>query len=474
MQLHTEFFEKYPSQILAVVLAATGIVIFNPITSIDALIVTGLLCIAAHHLFHQQLFLIFLLLRPAIDTWRDVVAFSFQHHDININAIYGITFLGWCCAVLIQYRHDVRRLPTSLLAMLGILTSLVLISIITSVNTGTSITEAIKFLSVLAVFLTAFVLIKNKFITLKQLLYTFIFSAILPILFALIQLVTASGLTTFDTRGRLFGTFAHPNVFAFFLLFLGFTFIQYSFISPTKYWQKHTTLKIITAIGLLTLIALTYTRAAYIGLIVFLVVLGLMHYRKLLLSLMAIIIMLYGSIFLSDTILRKTTGNSLQEITLISRLISRNEDADSIAWRQVLLRETTPIILAKPVFGYGYGTFPFVWENQRGTHHLFDDSAEAHNDYLRLSLELGVIGIATYLLLLISFLLFFYRAMKFNEQKYAYLFAWGVAFAALSLSDNMLHHTPVMWLMWAWWGAIAAELLLDKTTIHWPNFLLKD
>ena len=148
---------------------------------------------------------------------------------------------------------------------------------------------------------------------------------------------------------------------------------------------------------------------------------------------------------------------NLADVPVLNRITTRNEDADSIIWRQALIRESTPIIEARKFLGYGFGTFPLVWEENRNLVHQWDDSAEAHNDYLRITLELGLTGLVVYLLFLLALTKKSFALLKINKQKYLYIFAWITVFIALSLTDNMLHHTPVMWLMWAWLGAVFVQ-----------------
>jgi O-antigen ligase len=72
-----------------------------------------------------------------------------------------------------------------------------------------------------------------------------------------------------------------------------------------------------------------------------------------------------------------------------------------LAWRQALIRENIPIIKERPllVMAMEY----FLWFGRTiGKSHYWDDSAEAHNDYLRLILEIGIIGSLSYLIFLFS------------------------------------------------------------------------
>ena len=98
-----------------------------------------------------------------------------------------------------------------------------------------------------------------------------------------------------------------------------------------------------------------------------------------------------------------------------------------------------------------------VWSENRSIEHQFDDSSEAHNDYLRLALELGLAGLTLYALLFARLMhLSIARAYQ-NPKKYLHLAAWIIMFTVVGVSDNMLHHTPVLWLTFAWWGAALAK-----------------
>ena len=73
-------------------------------------------------------------------------------------------------------------------------------------------------------------------------------------------------------------------------------------------------------------------------------------------------------------------------------------------------------------------------------------------------IELGLTGLILYIVFFA--VLFFEAAARYARQKdraaMLYLFTWVIVFGVVSLSDNMLHHAPVMWLMWTWWGVLFA------------------
>jgi len=435
-------FNRLPTWLWVIIGVIALAIIINPYQALDILLFALLLLILGQILLQEKLILVFLIIRPTLDYWRDISIFHYQNLSLNLNAALAILFLIWSAWILTKYWPQLKKLP--LLLVFSLFTILTFVSTFYSVSPFTTLIESVKLLSLVTFFYVTYILIKNNKLKAKELLLSIIISALIPLLIGLLQIFTGSGLSTFGLHGRIYGTFAHPNVFAFFTLFLLFLHTHYSTIQPAEFWQKHVELKWLTYILLTALLLFTYTRAALVGLLVFFIIIGIRRYKKMLIWLIASLTLFYLLFYPLNAFLIKNYNYSLQQIPLLERVTSRNEEADSIAWRQSLLRETLPLIQAQPFLGYGYGTFPIVWEANRSSQHQWDDSAEAHNDYLRILLELGLLGLILYLLLLAK--------LVYRYKHSLYLFAWLAVFIVLGLSDNMLHHTPVMWLMWSWWG----------------------
>ncbi|MBI2989789.1 MAG: O-antigen ligase family protein [Candidatus Magasanikbacteria bacterium] len=461
--------KTYAWLIPALFLTGLGIIL-NPRPSFDILLAALAILMLGQAILKDNLILLFLLLRPALDLWRDLVLFEYQDFAVNLNAALALVMLLWLLSMLYKYRHSVRSVPP--MALFALMSGLMFASAFYSVSKITTLVEAAKFLNIVCIFAVSYLLIKEKKLSKQTLLITLIVSALIPLSLALYQLFTGSGISTFGLRGRIHGSFAHPNVFAFFTLSFLFIQIQYSALAKHVLFVKYKYLDKILYTLLAILLLFTYTRAAWIGLAVFLFVLGIVYNTKLLHRFILGIALSYALFFAINSVLIHYYDYSLREIPLVERLTGRNEDADSLAWRQALVRETLPIIRARPYFGFGYGTFPTVWEENRSLGHLWDDSAEAHNDYLRMALEIGLIGLALYILLLISlialvFRLFRREARSGKRYQYLCLLAWLISFAVLSFSDNMLHHTPVIWLTASWWGASLARPVSHDE----PNFV---
>lgn len=442
----------------ALALAVALIVIVNPNNTIDGFLIGLLAVVTAHLLLEEKVFLVFLFLRPLLDTWRDLVLFRYHETSVTLTAAIALLFLLWSAYMLWIYRHSGRTVPLLVpgLALLVLMTG----SVVYSVAPATTIIETIKFFNVFACFALGWIFIKAEKISVPLLVKTIVASAVIPLTVGLIQLFFGTGLDTFGIYGRIYGTLAHPNVFAFFVLGLIILHIQWSCLEPTRFWKNNKPLRTLVFALLITLLVFTYTRVTLIGLGLVLLVVGAYRYHRFLAWFLFSLTLFYLIVPPASVWLAKNTEFRIENTPVIARLIARNEDADSIDWRLTLIEETLPIIYARRLLGYGYGTFETVWSENRNLAHLWDDSAEAHNDYLRIALELGMVGLLLYGILLIKLLLLPVRQMIEEPKRRPYLVhiaSWIGMFIAASLSDNLLHHTPVLWMMWGYWGAMIAH-----------------
>ncbi len=172
---------------------------------------------------------------------------------------------------------------------------------------------------------------------------------------------------------------------------------------------------------------------------------------------MAAGILFFTMFYPLDNYLITNYNFNLQSINLISRLTTRNEDSDSVKWRTDLANKVLPLFAKKPVLGYGYGSFPKVWDDNKDITNIWDNTSEAHNDYIKVAFESGIIGLILFLGIFINL---FYNQISFatkNRWMNIAFIASIAIYLVLSLSDNMLHHTPMIWWLWAvwgWWSAI--------------------
>ena len=454
-------FHLPPRQTLGI-LGIAGLVILtitlvNPVSNFNALLFLIYLLVIGHLVLQEKLLLVFLGVRPTLDYWRDVILFRYEDSPINLTAAFSLLLLAWSVVMIIKYRKDLPSIP--LLIPVSLFTVFLFGTALWSIAPAATLIESIKWLNLAGLFGLTFIFAKQKKILPPALIGTIVASAIIPIIVALLQLIGGTGITTFGIHGRIYGTLAHPNVFAFLLLTIIILVIQYTVVSPqhlsTPAPEHISPLYRNLSLGILiTLLLFTYTRAAFIGLLIFIIGISTYRYKKLGMGLIIGIGLFYLIFFPINAWLTDSFNVNLEGIPLIGRITATNDEADSFAWRQSLLRETIPIIRSRPFFGFGYGTFAKVWTENQNAIHDWDDSSEAHNDYLRLALETGLIGLVLYLVVLTQLIGKIIPLAREWPGRYLHLLCFVIVFAIMSVSDNMLRHTPVMWLMWSYWGGV--------------------
>ncbi|MPR35968.1 O-antigen ligase family protein [Salmonirosea aquatica] len=108
-------------------------------------------------------------------------------------------------------------------------------------------------------------------------------------------------------------------------------------------------------------------------------------------------------------------------------------------------------IMQKPLIGYGYGAF---WLGEMGESGKINAALEliydtAHNGYLDLALDLGIIGLLLFLFIMLTYLVIFFNNF-FIHRKEEYL--WGFTFLFLQLiynffEGNLVKQNNLYWIL---------------------------
>ena len=430
--------------------------IVNPLASLDILAFLIIAFAILYKIFGDYIVLVFLALRPMVDYWRDVTIFSNSFFTFNINAGLSLILFLWSAYFLLTHYQYWKNLPLKLLW--GAFLVWCALSLVYSYDHSATITETLKATNLFTLFAAAFVLQKKYGAAAERYFwYAILGGAAVPLLFALYQLLSGTGLTIDNVPNRIYGTFAHPNILATYALLLFMVLTHEVIIKKNRWIAEHRELTVALVAVLLATIAFTYTRIAWIGLAFFLLAIGLLFYRRLALYALSGTIILYLLFFPLNNFLKIYFNYNLQSIHIVSRLTARNEEADSIKWRADVFNKIIPLWLHRPVIGYGYGSFPKLWNDNKGVQNIWDSTSEAHNDYLKVGFEVGIIGL---ILFAGIFMLLFAKQVRYgltHHWKNAIFVTSIAVYLILSLSDNMLHHTPVIWWLWALWGKWSAE-----------------
>ncbi|MFH1790151.1 MAG: O-antigen ligase family protein [bacterium] len=441
-------------------------VLINPSATIDIIALVVLSLIVLQKTFGDYAVILLLALRPMIDIWRDNIIFSARDVDINLNAALAIILLGWSAYFLYSNRSYLKRAPWPYfwLAWLGWCA----ISWIFSYDRPSTMIELVKAANLFALFNIGFILrSKYKEFFNRHIYIILLVSAIIPFGLGAWQALSGAGMRIDDVANRIYGTFAHPNVLATFALLILMVSIDYLIkhqlswrklikLIPTKSeWLEKLYLPVILICA--GIIFFTYTRAVWIGLIIFSIIVSMRYARKQLAIAILGIALFYSLFYPVNSFLISTFNSNLQSNQTIARLTARTRESDSIKWRADLFNKVTPIFWRRPLIGYGYGSFTKVWNDNKGRENWWDTGSEAHNDYLRVAFETGFIGLALFLSI---FGYLIVRQLRFgirHDWSNIVFLASLAVYLALSLSDNMLSHTATSWWIWFIWGMWCSE-----------------
>ncbi len=440
-------------------------IIINPNTGFDILAFLLILFVILQKIFGEYFILILLAMRPTLDYWRDFNLFSVRLIDFNINASLSVFLLGWSIIFFIRNYEHFKRVPLKIPWIMFIIWNV--ISLIYTYHISSTITETMKLANLFALFGITYILAEKDTIGFKnKFLKATVAAAAIPLLLGLYQFISRTGMDIDDVSNRIYGTLAHPNVLATFALLLLMVLINEIIVrqKDTNYLLslKTNALPKLLTFFLLAIIALTYTRIAWIGTAVLFIIIGTIYYKKILLYSLAGIILFFTLFYPINNFLISAYNINLQSIGLISRLTARNQDSDSVRWRTELTAKVLPLFKKKYIAGYGYGTFARVWDDNKDITNLWDNTSEAHNDYIKIAFESGAIGLFLFLVIFASLL---YKQITFaikNNWKNIVFISSIFVYLILSFSDNMLHHTPTIWWFWAVWGWWSYQYKLNK------------
>lgn len=403
------------------------------------------------------LFLI-LIIRPIVDIFGEQHLVEIGAIPFNFSSVLSILIIVWSLFRLLAHRKPIWKKPL-FWPWLGVLL-LMLPSFLWTESLTASIREYVRLASVSLLFFVAFDILSTKKV-IRRFLGALALSVIIPAGVAIIQLLSGGGLEESVLKNRVYGTFGHPNVLAFYLiLILSLLVVSLPFLQ--KRWRP----RIIAALAILFgLFVMTYTRGAWIGMAIVLIIFGAFFFQK---KLAAILLGTAAFLLLIPAIsgpMYSVFNVDLLRIHVISRVLDWKSEDSSLDWRVKLWSEMRRKVVERPVFGHGLGTFPILRERQVEN---YFEGTEAHNDYLRLMIETGIAGVAAYGLLLLSLLGSGIRAVfqshgDNERRRYAVVFfGLTLAYAFMSYFDNLLQGTAVMW---AWWSSFAALLMLTAKKV---------
>jgi O-antigen ligase len=396
--------------------------------------------------------LMLLLLRPSLDASGTLVSVG----DTNAAGAVGlVTATAGTLALLARSRHLRGRVVAFPLIGFVLLS---FASVTYSLDPGRAVRVAIGFAGMAVVFLMAAWTVREVR-HLNRLVAVLLVSGIVPISVGLVQLLTGE---TIDKSGfgAIPATFVHPNGFAFFLAVV----IPLAVVAMLEARRKGTQLLlgVYIALALVCLIS-TYARSAWIAAALVVALLAAAHYRRLLLGLALTSVLVLAFAPAAVDLVEKRFG----DLSASSASYSTN----SFSWRVENWSRMMRFAQARPLRGNGLASYEGLSLQEFGAYdHDFvitgrtpndedgpDSGVVAHNDYVKLAVELGAAGVALWTAVFFGLALLAWRARRLAGVRPYALVTFGIVcmLAVLSAVDNIQTNVAVMWVLMAMAGAMA-------------------
>lgn len=387
----------------------------------------------------SHIIFIALLLRGILD-WFSPVSFVFGLNPASIFAIF-ITILIFIKLLLDRKKIFIKN---SIPLLFFIFWSIFLLIIgFGKINLQNSLEEIMKLISSFAILTSVISYAKTEKVQ-QQILGVVVISALPSLLYGFINLDSPTNFVQGIGLPRAQSFFSHPNNYAHYLLVI-FIFLMIYFE-----WEKDQSKRLFLVLLRVTqfivafCILLTFSRSGIVALGLIIVLfrvknLKTFSYALFIISIIFFILYYFFPEFISYTINITLTSNNIHESTLASRFD---------IWSTAL-----HLIKNNWLFGVGPGQSNILI------------GIIAHNDYIRIFLEYGLLGIIFYFWVLFrqlfdSQLLKRYAKNIVSSKSY-YLAKGGLSlflsFAFIAFFTNNFNSTITEWYKFALWGLIIVK-----------------
>lgn len=306
---------------------------------------------------------------------------KFETAATYILGVFGMVFIA-AATVGILFVRSFRGFP-ALIRIYYLFLFICLLSLGFSESFIEGIRGLLKYVSLAAIFLLAYNLPADQADVERSLKYL-VLTAGFPVLIGYWQVLTGAGLgyTNFwgQSYNAIFSTFAHPNQYAFYLANIGIAL----FVILARDRGRRLLYMFIGA-NVFSSILLTFSRAVWFGM-VFCSLIAMLFYKKLRgpVAIAAILIGVLGASLIMQglaDIIHKKRG---QKNSMDFRIEVTRQLMENAVWR-------------KPMLGFGPGSAADVV----GKYTKYEPIVP-HNDYLRVLVETGTLGLLAFVSFLAS------------------------------------------------------------------------
>jgi O-antigen ligase len=283
-------------------------------------------------------------------------------------------------------------------------------------------------------------------------------STVLPVMFANLDLL-CGGKMSHDAGIRIQGTFTHPNILAFFLVF---TIILVFYVVTNALFRLTPGRRLIIGIyfaNLLFLLIATKTRSAWAACWAFFFIYGLLHDRRILFVVLAAPFAMLLNPEMRERALDVSTRTS----------VGVGDELDSFAWRLKLWSSSLPLIRTRWFMGYGLASFGSMAQSFFKVDSIVRQNIPSHNSYLEILFETGIGGLIAWFSLF-SFMIGtfwkrFLRASSSAGNEFVIVLASIVSYLMVCFSDNLLYYLSFNWYFWFFIGIMLKRVRFDDAIV---------
>ncbi len=386
----------------------------------------------------------FLFARPLLDYLKPFSDIQLEvYSSINLAALSTLLILA--CGIFYILIHKINPFRLPLVRPFSVFVLICLFTLPFSSMKVEGLSDWLRLASLLVFYILILSMFDNMR-DIKILTGVIFFSALLPLAGGFYQALTRTGYAELIgyynsvTFHRIFATFTHPNIYAFYLTML-LPMAIVLFLRASARAERIFLGWLIAAMGLSLI--LTFTRGAWISFTCAIITIGFLRSKKAAIAVtLALIVM---ALLMPSVALRFSDLSG-----------STYDGTDSLRWRLNLWRQTFSYFSSRPVFGYGLGSF-YALSSAASREY-----APAHNDYLKLALETGIAGLGAYIILLFLLTRNAFSLLKKLRLPYSRAIALGffslcVTYILIGMADNLMRSTVVQLYFWTF-AAIAFNL----------------
>ena len=355
-------------------------------------------------------FLVSVLLLPVFFFMENATIINqiYNSESLAIASVYSLDprIIGFCTVaffsvlVIAEKKKKIfRQVP-----MLKIIIPAIIVlssSVIWSIAGQEKYVQMCFYILLLILYLVSFVSVKDV-ISFYRLLGFFVMLSVPAVLMAYLQIFGGVFFEYADISiKRVSGPFNSPNLLGSFLLVV-FALIMIMLLAfNIKRYLKYRWLLILYLILILPIFFLTFSRSAWIGIVVFSVIFSL-HNKRFFAGAVLTFILLLSVMLVFETTRERINGFS--ERTMFDSVYARTE-----IWRLSYKK-----FLEKPFLGYGAGSFSETINDAKESAGGTDNP---HNDIVFFAVEGGIIGVISFVSIIVAFYINLFKIQFITLRK---------------------------------------------------------